>query len=385
MEPAENASDSSIGCVSDNVVFGAVPVLHVTTERGWRGGERQALLLMTELSRRGVPQALASPARSELSRRAADAGFPVILLHPRTPLAPRNVLLVVRWLNANPPAIVHAHSSPALTLTGAVRRLAKVRGVVYTRRTAFPVRASRKYRTAADVYVAVSQAAEQCLLDAGTPQRRLHRIPDAVDPEHIRRTRGASGRRPAAAPGTTVLSVGRLSPEKGHRVLVEAWPAVLASVPDARLLIAGDGPERSRLLELIAALDLTDSVHLMGFREPIGDLLAGAAVFVMPSLEEGLGSAALEAMRMSLPVVASRAGGLPDAVEDGRTGLLVPSGEPGPLAAAVVRLLKDDGERKRMGEAGQRRARELFSPDRMAAEYLRLYRELAKEWERGAP
>ncbi|MCG6962886.1 MAG: glycosyltransferase family 4 protein [Acidobacteria bacterium] len=355
-----------------------ITVVHITSERGWRGGERQVFLLMRELVPLGISQTLVAPAGSPLAGRAARAGFTMTPLHPKATLHPANLLILRRCLKTGPPPILHAHSSPALTLAAVARRLGKIRGIVYTRRTAFRVRRARKYRTAADVYVAVSATAERCLLDAGTPVQRLRCILDAVDPEHVRLTSASGVIDSVTSAGPTVLSVGHLSPEKGHRVLLEAWPSILERVPEARLLIAGEGPEWSDLLGMIHALDLASSVRLLGFREPIGDLLVNADVFVMPSLEEGLGSAALEAMQMSLPVVASRAGGLTEAVVDGRTGLLVPPGEPGPLAEAVVRLLKNRDERARMGEAARLRARAVFSGERMAADYLRIYRELAE-------
>lgn len=351
-------------------------VLHVTSERGWRGGERQIFLLMRELDRLGVPQTLAAPAGSPLADLATGAGFRFTALHSSMTLHPVNLARIARVSRDGGPLVAHAHTSPALTLVATVRHVRPVAAVVYTRRTAFPARPSRKYHTAADVYVAVSAAAQQCLWSAGTPRHRVRRIPDAVDTEHLKVSASASlaEKRPSNAP--VVVSVGHLSPEKGHRVLLEAWPAVVARVPGARLRIAGDGPERAAMEALVAHLGLGSSVELLGFREQIGNVLADADVFVMPSLEEGLGSAALEAMGMALPVVASRAGGLSEVVADGHTGLLVPPGESQPLAEAVARLLEEPETREAMGAAGLLRVTREFSADRMAAAYLRLYREV---------
>ncbi len=351
-------------------------VLHLTSERGWRGGERQVLLLMRELHRLGIAQALAAPAGSPLAEFAAGAGFRLTPLHPTATLHPVNLLRLLRALPGSGPPILHAHTSPALTLASAVRRLRPVSAVLYTRRTAFLVRPSRKYHTAAEIYVAVSEAAERRLRDAGTPDQRIRRIPDAVDLNHVRVSGRPPSRASAASRSPTVVTVGHLSPEKGHRVLVEGWPTVLARVPGARLWIAGAGPERGELETLVQRLSLAASVRLLGFCEDVGDLLAGADVFVMPSLEEGLGTAVLEAMAMGLPVVASRTGGLPEVVGDGITGVLVPPGEPLPLADAVVRLLQDREASARMGAAGRRRAAAQFSAEGMATGYLGLYREL---------
>ena len=125
-----------------------VSILHVTSERGWRGGERQVLLLMREIAPFEISQSLAAPAGSRLAECAADAGFSVTLLHPRATSHPVNLLRLLRLLKADPPPILHVHSSPALTLAAFARRLGRVRGIVYTRRTAFAVRRARKNRNA---------------------------------------------------------------------------------------------------------------------------------------------------------------------------------------------------------------------------------------------
>ncbi|MBW2278671.1 MAG: glycosyltransferase, partial [Deltaproteobacteria bacterium] len=122
-------------------------VLHVSSERGWRGGERQVLLLAGELSRRGVPQHVAAPQGSPLSERAREAGLDVVLLRPSPALHPANFFALLRWLRRQPGAILHTHTSPALSLASFARRMAPAGALVHTRRVAFPVRRSAKYRT----------------------------------------------------------------------------------------------------------------------------------------------------------------------------------------------------------------------------------------------
>ncbi len=154
-------------------------------------------------------------------------------------------------------------------------------------------------------------------------------------------------------------SVGRLSPEKGLKYLLQAMAVVVREEPQARLLLAGDGPERRALQRLASELGLADRIEFAGevAHEQVPAILARMDVFAMPSTWEGFGVAALEAEAMELPVVASNVHGIPDVVEDGVSGTLVPPKDVGALSGALLRLLRDGEERRRMGLA----ARELVA------------------------
>jgi glycosyltransferase involved in cell wall biosynthesis len=164
-----------------------------------------------------------------------------------------------------------------------------------------------------------------------------------------------------------------MTPEKGHAVLLAAWAESVKTMPNARLLLVGHGPERSRLEHTAAAI--TDAaVTFSGFREDVTDSLAATTIYVQPSLAEGLGTSVLDAMAHALPVVASRVGGLPEAVVHDETGLLVPPDDPSALAAAILELLHDPARARAMGQAGRQRVEELFSLDRMVVGHLGVYR-----------
>src|SRR6266566_2513055 len=143
-------------------------------------------------------------------------------------------------------------------------------------------------------------------------------------------------------PGSQIVGVvARLEPEKGQQTLIEAWPEVLRKVPDAYLLIVGEGSRRDFLEQLAAAHRVAHRVVFTGRRDDIPAVTAALDVAVLPSLREAQGLSILEAMALSRPVVASDVGGIPEMIEDGRTGLLVPHDNPEALAAAIVRLLTD--------------------------------------------
>jgi glycosyltransferase involved in cell wall biosynthesis len=176
--------------------------------------------------------------------------------------------------------------------------------------------------------------------------------------------------------GGVVGFVGRLSDQKGCEYLLRAVPEVLARHPRTRFVIVGEGPERNRLEQLAAELRISAAVEFAGYQASPDSYIRAMDVVAIPSIYDPFPLVTLEVMAMGRPVVGSAVGGIPEAVEDGRTGLLVPPREPGALAGALVKLLDAPQLRREMGEAGLARARRLFSPDVIAGQYAALYRRL---------
>jgi glycosyltransferase involved in cell wall biosynthesis len=174
-----------------------------------------------------------------------------------------------------------------------------------------------------------------------------------------------------------VGNVAHLADHKGQRYLVEAVPEVLRSVPRARFVIVGEGELEGDLRARAAALGLGARLLFTGFRTDVPAVLDALDLFVMPSHLEGLGTAVLDALAAGKPVVAAAAGGIPEIVEDGRHGLLVPPRDPGRLARAIVRLLQNPELASQLATEGLRRVRESFSVDAMVAGNLAVYREVA--------
>jgi glycosyltransferase involved in cell wall biosynthesis len=170
--------------------------------------------------------------------------------------------------------------------------------------------------------------------------------------------------------------VSALVPRKCHSVLLDAWPAVRARVPWARLLVAGDGPLRARLEQQAAEMGLTESVTFLGQVTDVRDVLAAVDVLVLPSRKEGLGVSILEGMAMGVPVVASAVGGIPDAVRDGVNGFLVPPEDPAAIAVRIADVLGDPALAERLGRAGREIAGAEFTVEQMGRRYENLYRRL---------
>jgi glycosyltransferase involved in cell wall biosynthesis len=170
-----------------------------------------------------------------------------------------------------------------------------------------------------------------------------------------------------------VAVVGRLSPEKGHSYFVEAMAQVARAIPGAQGLIVGDGQEEERLRAKVATMELGPAICFAGYRRDMDRIYSAIDLLVLPSLSEGLPNVALEAMAHGCPVVGTRVGGVPEAVEDGVSGLLVAPADGHALAQATVTLLRNPARRASMGAAARERVERSFSVRARAARILSVY------------
>jgi glycosyltransferase involved in cell wall biosynthesis len=219
-----------------------------------------------------------------------------------------------------------------------------------------------------DVVIATSSAVAQSVV--GTQARVIY--PGVVVPESAERQTPSTPR----ATGKVVGTAGRLAPIKGIPNLILAIAGLRADIPDVRLEIAGAGPAQPSLERQVRELGLNDCVTFLGWQVDLQSVMSGWDVFVAPSLEEAFSISALEAMAAGLPVVASSVGGLPELVEDGCTGWLVPPGKSEALVARLRELLLNPDQRRAFGGAGRARARTHFSAERMVADISGIYDEL---------
>jgi glycosyltransferase involved in cell wall biosynthesis len=230
----------------------------------------------------------------------------------------------------------------------------------------------------AGALTAITEDCRQHALRAGAPAEHIRLVFNGTD---LRRfSPGDNGNRGDSRFGPhMVFACRQLFPRKGIRFLLQAAAQLKPQYPDLKIVLAGDGFERPELARLAAQLGIAPDVTFLGW-VPNADLppyYRAAAVSVIPSLEEGFGIPAAEAMGCEVAVVASDAGGLPEVVEDGVTGLVVPRGDSAALARAIGSLLADPQRRRRMGQAGRERALRLFDWDRTAQQFEELYREVA--------
>lgn len=231
-----------------------------------------------------------------------------------------------------------------------------------------------------DRLIVVSKAIEQKIKDEGRDGAPVTLIYNGVDLDRYNHQQPCCTLHDDyAIPETSPIVgvVARLEPEKGHRTLLDAWPLVLVAHPDAWLLVVGEGSEREALEAQTEELGIVDRVVFAGRREDVPAVTAALDVAVLPSYREAQGLSVLEAMALSRPVVASRVGGIPEMIEDGVTGLMVPPNDPPALAAAIGRLLSDHPFADMIARRGHELVHERFCVELMIAAVEAIYDEEA--------
>jgi glycosyltransferase involved in cell wall biosynthesis len=330
------------------------------------------------------------PLQHPLVKAAEEAGIPAQQVADRGTLSPAPLLRIVALLQRQRPALLHTYEYKtnllgliaARLMRSKARLVATVNG--YTGADAklnlyeaADLRVLRHYQA----LIAVSEAVRAYLLAYGLAADHVVTIPNAcqaasVTPSQMRRTSQALGLEPSQP---VITLVGRLSPEKGAQYLLQAAPQVLAAQSAARFLIVGEGPQRAELEALTRRLGLAGAVRFLGYRDDVSVLLALSSVVVVPSLREAFGLILLEAMAQARPVVATRVGGIPEVVEDGLTGRLVPPADPVALAQAILGLLQNPEAAASMGRRGQTVVAELFSPALMTQRVMSVYGRILEE------
>jgi glycosyltransferase involved in cell wall biosynthesis len=231
--------------------------------------------------------------------------------------------------------------------------------------------------------VAVSEDVRQRLLKSGVKAKKISMIRNGIDLRPFDRASAVVKDELAWGAYQVVGLVGRLSVEKGVDIFMHAAARVLAHCPDAKFIVAGDGPDSAGLETLIDQLGIRGSVRLLGRRDDMPSLYASLDVMVSASRQEGLPIAILEGMASRLPLIATAVGEVPAVILDGRTGVLVPTEAPELLAAAIIDLLRNPAKQERLGSAARQLVEDEFSAGRMTADYLRVYEEAIAAVARG--
>jgi len=342
-------------------------VMHIDTGKELRGGQRQLLLLASGLRERGHKQLVVCTEDSLLERHAREEGLRVFALPSHDPLHAHGILLLRQLLWAEPFRILHAHDGKGQTIAWLASKGMAVRRVASRRVTFLPAGFAGgrlihrlKYQFTCQAVIAISDFVRQILADSGVPADMIEVIPDGIEfpPETPKadlrvRVRARWGFEEDAL---LIGLMGGITPEKGQDIAVEALRLVERSVPGACLVVAGGFSGRESGTQLVR-----NRVRLLGPVDNLADFFGGLDLYAMPSRAEGLGSAALLAMAHGVPVVASRVGGLPEVVEDGRTGWLVPPDSPAALADAIVSAASARASLRALGLQARERAGQFAS------------------------
>ena len=370
-------------------------LLHVITTLDRGGAEMHLLSLVGNLpsDRYQVTVAyLKGP--GQLTTEFEAAGARVVRFGMWGPADPILVLRLARWIRSERFEIVHTHLFKADVHAALAARLGGAPGLVcskhnqdqYLDRKVFR-RLGRAVGRLPDRTIVISRAVERFMSDRGCADPdRTRLVYYGIDLEAFDRAAAGETVRPEIGidpDAIAAVCVARLYPQKGYPHLLEAFARVAPELPEARLVVVGDGPDRSALEAQVDRLDLKEAVRFTGQRDDIPRVLASMDLFVLPSLWEGFGLVFLEAAAARLATIGSQVGPIPEVVAEGETGLLVPPADPDALAEALRDLLTDASKRKRLGEAGRQRAASRFCLNRMVTETEEVYDEVIGHLEPG--
>jgi glycosyltransferase involved in cell wall biosynthesis len=346
-------------------------VLHVDSGRSWRGGQRQVLLLATGLHDRGYRTLVVGPAGSPLVQRAERAGLPTYRLTLRGEWdvrRARELRAVAREWGAD---IIHAHDARSHTIALIAQLFRRKSRLVVTRRVVFPPkRVSLKYKWGVDAFIAISNAVRDVMIEAGISRDRIKVVYSGVPVAQVREPRNWRAERGWPADTIVCGVVGAMTREKG----LDSIGAIAKRMPPEALsrtrivLLGGKGKGETAS----AGLEAFDA----GFVSDIHDAVAGLDLLWHPARSEGLGTAVIDAMALGVTPIAFAVGGLPEVIEDGLSGRLIPPGDLDAFAGAAAELITDESLRTRLSAGARKRARQ-FDSAAMIEQTAEVYNSLA--------
>jgi glycosyltransferase involved in cell wall biosynthesis len=342
-------------------------ILHVDSGRSWRGGQRQVFLLANGLRDLGYRVLIVAPTGAPLIRRAERAGLPTYRLTLRGEWdisSARELRAVAREWEAD---VVHAHDARSHSIAKlALFGKRKIRLVV-TRRVAFPPKQVwLKYRHGVDAFIAISNAVKAVMVKAGIPSGNIEVVHSGVPAPQVKRPR--NWRRERGWPPSSVVCgiVGAMTQEKGLDMIAGIARRLPGEVfRRTRIVLLGGKGKGGTTVAGVEGFDA-------GFVEEIHDAMAGLDVLWHPSKSEGLGTSVIDAMAIGVPPIAFAVGGLPEVIEDGKSGILVPPGDLNAFTRAAAELVTSDSLRARLGEGAKLRARE-FDAETMIERTAEVY------------
>jgi L-malate glycosyltransferase len=364
----------------------SIKTIHLNTERTWRGGERQMCYLVSGLLKRGHEATILCRDGSLCMEHARELGLPTRALKLRNDLdflAARDIARAADELGAD---IVHGHTSKVVAPAAMSKCFAKRKlKTIAHKRVDFsihkmPLRmAGLKYRWGTDRFIAITQAVKDVMVNDGLPPEKIEIIYSSTDLTRYANVERVPGLREELGIPEGAKVIGNLAAlvgHKGQKYLLEAAAKVVKECPEAFFLILGEGNLRGELEAQAKALSITGRLSMPGFRDDPLQCMKELDIFCMSSIMEGMGSVVCEAMALELPTIVTRAGGLPEVIENEVDGLTVPSHDGPALADGILRLLQSPADAARFAAQARKTVEQKFSVETMVDRTIELYERL---------
>lgn len=358
-------------------------ILHTESSTGWGGQENRTLQESIGLKRLGVRVIILCQPDSVLAKRARAEGIEVRTCKMRKSYDLFAIKYMLNLIKNEKIDVISTHSGRDSLLAGIAGRLSlKKPVIVRTRHLALPITSKTTYSVLPHKVVTVSEYVRQYLINEGISPDKVVAIPTGIDtsrfdPEKVDgKLKQELGLKPEIP---LVGTIAILRKKKGHRILLEAIPLILKKIPDAVFVFAGDGPQKENIITKIEQLGLSDKVFMLGLRKDIPNILKSIDVFVLPTLQEALGTSFIEAMAMEKPVIGTNVGGVGEVIKDGINGYLVEPDNPHALAEAIIMALQDKEKLSIIGIEGRKIAKQNYTVEKMCEKMHALYSSLLKD------
>jgi glycosyltransferase involved in cell wall biosynthesis len=351
--------------------------LHTESSKAWGGQENRTLQECIGLRKLGARVIVLCQPDSLLGQRASGEGFDVRTCRMRKNYDFPAVHYILKLIRNEAIDVLNTHSGRDSFLAGLAGRLSgKKPVIVRTRHLALPITSKITYSVLPHTVVTVSEYVRQHLIQRGVNPAKAIAIPTGVDLRRFDPAITLRSLREELKLGEDVPVIGTVAIfriNKGYHILLDAIPLVLKNIPDAVFVFAGDGPYREHISDKIQSLGLVDTVFMLGLRSDIPNILKSLDLFVLPTLQEALGTSFIEAMAMEKPVIGTDVGGVREVIEDGINGYLVPPSNPSMLADAITTMLKNREKAGLMGMEGRKIVLQRFNTDVMCERMHQLY------------
>jgi glycosyltransferase involved in cell wall biosynthesis len=354
-------------------------ILHSESSKGWGGQEIRTLKEMVALRECGHTVELICPGDARLGAHSKDLGFAVHHARMRGGGDMSSMMRVKTLLRRRAFDVLNTHSGHDSLVAGTAARLAGTPLIVRTRHLALPISSLATYTWIPHRVIAVSHFVRRYLISAGVSEKRVQTIYDGIPkPEPIAKStlRAELGIDPDAMVGCMVAI---MRDEKGHEDLISAVRPLFDTHPNLHIVMAGDGPIFDYIKGIVHSMGLERRIHLLGFRTDVPNIFRGSDFFVLPTHQEALGQAFIEAMAAGLPVIGTHVDGVPELIQNDVNGLLVPPRDPVSLRGAIQRMIDDPALRQRLREESKRITERGFTIGDMAYETALFYRRALDE------
>ncbi len=365
-------------------------ILHTEASKGWGGQEIRVIQEATRFAELGYRVLIACHEGSGISEKARAAGLPVHIVPMRITCDPTAIVKFLKLLKTEKVDIIHTHSSKDSWIAGIAGRISGT-PIVRSRHLTTPVKkkwlTAFVYRSLCDVIITSGMCIKNALVaDNKIDPGKIVSIPAGVDTDKFNTSiKGEKIRAEFAIENAypVVGVVAILRHWKGHRFLLKAVPEVVSKYPDAKFIIAGNGPQWNNLQKQIRDLGIENNVIMAGFRKDAPEIMAALDIFILPSVaSEATSQVIPQALAIGKPVIASNAGGLPEIVEDGVTGLLVEPKDHNGIAKAIIRMAGNREETEKMALKGREKILKDYTFQGMIENTAGIYEQLLKKTEK---